>query len=138
MYLRKNGLGVENISKELLRRDINITKGAIGKWIYKGAKPFQQTIIKEIKPNSGLLNEGKSYILGVLSGDGYVTTSYRFGLNGFASKIAATTGPLIFGIISSLTGNQRIAIAAMAPYFIISFIIFYKIEDMPVLYNKND
>ena len=61
-----------------------------------------------------------------------------FGFNGFASKVAATTGPLIFGIISSLTGNQRIAIAAMAPYFIISFIIFYKIEDTPVLYGKNE
>ena len=52
-----------------------------------------------------------------------------FGFNGFASKVAATTGPLFFGIISSLTGSQRIAVAAIIPYFVISFFIFYKIED---------
>lgn len=52
-----------------------------------------------------------------------------FGFNGFASKIAATTGPLIFGIISSVTANQRIAVGFIIIYFIISFIIFAKIKD---------
>lgn len=52
-----------------------------------------------------------------------------FGFNGFASKIAATTGPFIFGVISSVTGNQRIAIATLIIYFLVSFLIFAKIND---------
>jgi UMF1 family MFS transporter len=52
-----------------------------------------------------------------------------FGFNGFASKIAATTGPVLFGIISTLTGSQRIAMLSLLPYFIISFIIFSKIPE---------
>jgi UMF1 family MFS transporter len=52
-----------------------------------------------------------------------------FGFNGFASKIAATTGPLIFGIISSITKNQRIAMGTLLIYFITSFLIFAKIKD---------
>jgi UMF1 family MFS transporter len=58
-------------------------------------------------------------------------TGEFFGFNGFANKVAAITGPLVFGIISSLTGNQRIAMAALLPYFIISFIIFYNIKEKP-------
>src|SRR3989344_846195 len=45
-----------------------------------------------------------------------------FGFNGFASKVAATTGPLVFGIISTLTSNQRIAMLSLIPYFILSFV----------------
>ena len=52
-----------------------------------------------------------------------------FGFNGFASKIAATTGPLIFGIISWITANQRLAMGTLLIYFIISFLIFAKIKD---------
>jgi len=52
-----------------------------------------------------------------------------FGFNGFASKIAATTGPLIFGVISVVTQNQRIAVGALLIYFVISFIIFWTIKD---------
>jgi UMF1 family MFS transporter len=52
-----------------------------------------------------------------------------FGFNGFASKIAATTGPLLFGIISSVTKNQRIAMGTLIIYFIISFLIFVRIKE---------
>ncbi len=52
-----------------------------------------------------------------------------FGFNGFASKVAATTGPVLFGVVSSVTANQRIAMIALLPFFIISFIIFYRIEE---------
>ncbi|MDI6737918.1 MAG: MFS transporter [Nanoarchaeota archaeon] len=52
-----------------------------------------------------------------------------FGFNGFASKVAATTGPLLFGIISSITSNQRIAMGSLIIYFVISFMIFAKIKD---------
>ncbi|MBU1152287.1 MFS transporter [Patescibacteria group bacterium] len=52
-----------------------------------------------------------------------------FGFNGFASKVAATTGPLLFGIISSITANQRIAMGTLIIYFVISFIIFARIKE---------
>ncbi len=52
-----------------------------------------------------------------------------FGFNGFANKVAAITGPLVFGIIATLTGNQRIAMLALLPYFIVSLIIFSKIKE---------
>jgi UMF1 family MFS transporter len=51
-----------------------------------------------------------------------------FGFNGFASKASAVTGPLIFGIISSLAG-QRIAMISLLPFFAIAFAIFYKIKE---------
>jgi UMF1 family MFS transporter len=52
-----------------------------------------------------------------------------FGFNGFASKVAATTGPLLFGIISTVTSNQRIAMGTLIIYFVISFLIFARIKD---------
>lgn len=52
-----------------------------------------------------------------------------FGFNGFASKIAATTGPLLFGTISTLTGNQRYAMLSLLPLFIVSFIIFLRVSE---------
>src|SRR3989344_2360859 len=52
-----------------------------------------------------------------------------FGFNGFASKIAATTGPVLFGAVSVATGNQRWAMAALIPFFVIAFVIFAKIKD---------
>jgi UMF1 family MFS transporter len=48
-----------------------------------------------------------------------------FGFNGFASRLSATTGPLVFGTVSVLTGSQRIAMLALLPFFIASFLIFY-------------
>ena len=52
-----------------------------------------------------------------------------FGFNGFASKISATLGPVIFGTVSYLTGNQRIAMFTLLPFFIISFILFLKTKE---------
>ncbi|MBI2427146.1 MAG: MFS transporter [Candidatus Kerfeldbacteria bacterium] len=52
-----------------------------------------------------------------------------FGFNGFASKIAATTGPVLFGAVSVATGNQRLAMAALIPFFVIAFIIFARIKE---------
>ena len=55
-----------------------------------------------------------------------------FGFNGFASKIAATTGPVLFGAVSVATGNQRIAMAALIPFLVIAFIIFARIKEEKV------
>lgn len=52
-----------------------------------------------------------------------------FGFNGFASKVSATTGPLVFGTISILTGNQRFAMIALLLFFIASFSIFSRISE---------
>ena len=52
-----------------------------------------------------------------------------FGFNAFASKVSATTGPVLFGLVSSITANQRIAMLALLPFFVISFIIFAKIKE---------
>lgn len=52
-----------------------------------------------------------------------------FGFNGFASRISAILGPVIFGSISSFTGNQRLAMLSLLPFFIISLIIFSKIKE---------
>ena len=52
-----------------------------------------------------------------------------FGFSGLMSKVSATTGPLIFGIVSSITGNQRFAMIALLPFFIISFFIFLKVKE---------
>jgi UMF1 family MFS transporter len=52
-----------------------------------------------------------------------------FGFNGFASKMAATTGPLIFGGISSFANNQRLAMLALLPFFVVSFVIFSRLEE---------
>jgi len=52
-----------------------------------------------------------------------------FGFNGFASKVAATIGPVVFGGISVLTGSQRLAMAALLPFFVVSFVIFSRIPE---------
>jgi len=52
-----------------------------------------------------------------------------FGFNGFASKISATTGPVIFGAVSAITGNQRIAMLALLPFFLIAFLIFSRLKE---------
>jgi len=51
-----------------------------------------------------------------------------FGFNAFASKAAAVLGPVVFGTISSLA-SPRLAMFALIPFFVISFVIFCKIEE---------
>jgi len=51
-----------------------------------------------------------------------------FGFNAFASKAAAVLGPVIFGVVSSVA-SPRLAMLALMPFFIISFMIFCKIEE---------
>lgn len=52
-----------------------------------------------------------------------------FGFNAFGSKISSVIGPILFGLISSITGNQRIAMASLIPFFVISFFIFLKVKE---------
>lgn len=52
-----------------------------------------------------------------------------FGFNGFAGKISATTGPIVFGAVSSFSGNQRLAVLTIVPFLIISFLLFLKTKE---------
>jgi len=81
MQLRKKGFGVKRIQEILIKENRLITKGATSKWIYRNAKPFQQVLINKVKESYQTLNESKAYILGVLCGDGWISTKYRIGLN---------------------------------------------------------
>ena len=73
--------GAKKISFFLSKQGINISRRAIEGWNYSGKKPFQEKILNFIKESSIILNEDKAYILGVLCGDGWITTKSRFGLN---------------------------------------------------------
>ncbi|MBI2667839.1 hypothetical protein HYX17_03675 [Candidatus Woesearchaeota archaeon] len=79
MRLRNNfNLGAKKISS-LSSENINI--GTISGWIYRNRKPFDEVIINKIPISSNILTKEKAYILGVLCGDGYVSTGYRVGLS---------------------------------------------------------
>lgn len=52
-----------------------------------------------------------------------------FGLWGFAGKGAYTLGPLVFGLISSTTGSQRIAILSTALFFVVGLIGMTRIRE---------
>jgi len=51
-----------------------------------------------------------------------------FGFNGFASKVSATTGPVLFGTVSVLA-TQRVAMLVLLPFFGLAFLIFWRIND---------
>jgi len=55
--------------------------------------------------------------------------SELFGFNALASKISATIGPPLFGLISVATGNQRLAMISIIIYFVIALILFYKAKE---------
>jgi UMF1 family MFS transporter len=59
----------------------------------------------------------------------YNKRSQFFGFNGFASKIAATTGPILFGTISVFAASQRTAMLVLIPFFVIAWIIFANVRE---------
>ncbi|HSU73204.1 MAG TPA: MFS transporter [Candidatus Binatia bacterium] len=56
-----------------------------------------------------------------------------FGFNGFASKLAATLGPLVFGVVSSVTANQRIAVLSLVLFFVGSFLVLLTVKERRTL-----
>jgi UMF1 family MFS transporter len=52
-----------------------------------------------------------------------------FGFYSFFGKSSAVVGPLVFGLVSYLTGNQRTAILTVGIFFIIGMIILSKVKD---------
>ena len=70
--LRKKGWSLTKIYSFLLNQGLDISYGAISDWIYTNKKPFQDKILSKINKQEEFLTEEKSYILGVLCGDGYI------------------------------------------------------------------
>lgn len=52
-----------------------------------------------------------------------------FGFYSFFGKSSAVIGPLVFGLVSYLSGNQRYAIISITFFFIVGFLILTKVED---------
>ncbi|HIK43252.1 MAG TPA: MFS transporter [Leptolyngbyaceae cyanobacterium M65_K2018_010] len=48
-----------------------------------------------------------------------------FGFHALVSKVSAIFGPLMFGLISTVTGNQRLAVLSLIPFFVVgSWVLF--------------
>ncbi len=52
-----------------------------------------------------------------------------FGFNGFATKVSAPTGLLVFGIVSSLFASQRLAMLTLLPFFAGAFLLFRTVPE---------
>lgn len=51
-----------------------------------------------------------------------------FGLNALVSKMSAIVGPLVFGVISSTTGNQRLAMASLLVFFVLGGVALNQVK----------
>ena len=56
-----------------------------------------------------------------------------FGFYSFFGKSSAVVGPLVFGLVSFLSGDQRIAIISIAFFFIVGLLILTKVKDPKVV-----
>ncbi len=61
-----------------------------------------------------------------------------FGFYSFFGKSSAVIGPLVFGLVSYLSGNQRYAIISIAFFFIVGFLILTKVNDQTNKQNLAD
>ena len=52
-----------------------------------------------------------------------------FGFYSFFGKSSAVVGPLVFGMVSFLSGSQRIAILSVGVFFVIGMLILSKVKD---------
>jgi UMF1 family MFS transporter len=64
---------------------------------------------------SGLIPDGKE--------------AEMFGFYSFCGKTSSIMGPLVFGYVSSATGNQRLAVVAIASFFIVGGILLARVRD---------
>jgi len=55
-----------------------------------------------------------------------------FGFYSFFGKSSAVVGPLVFGMVSFLSGSQRIAILSVGAFFVIGMLILSKVKDPDV------
>jgi UMF1 family MFS transporter len=55
-----------------------------------------------------------------------------FGFYSFFGKSSAVVGPLVFGLVSYISGSQRLAIISIAFFFIVGLLILTKVKDPQV------
>jgi len=58
-----------------------------------------------------------------------------FGFYSFFGKSSAVIGPLVFGLVSFLSGNQRLAIISIAFFFIVGLLILTKVKDPKIIHD---
>lgn len=59
-----------------------------------------------------------------------------FGFYSLFGKSSAVVGPLVFGLVSFLSGSQRIAIISIAFFFIVGLLILTKVKDPQIASNE--
>ena len=55
-----------------------------------------------------------------------------FGFYGLFEKTSTILGPLTFGLVSWLTGNQRYAVISILIFFVAGYLLFRKVKENPV------
>jgi len=56
-----------------------------------------------------------------------------YGFYALVGKFSAILGPLVFGIVSSVTGNQRLAILSVAIFFIAGFFLLKRVKTPEII-----
>lgn len=59
-----------------------------------------------------------------------------FGFYSFFGKSSAVVGPLVFGLVSYLSGNQRYAIISIGFFFLIGLLILLKVNDPKIIIDS--
>jgi len=59
-----------------------------------------------------------------------------FGFYSFFGKSSAVIGPLVFGLVSYISGSQRLAIISIAFFFLFGLLILIKVRDPKVLTDR--
>jgi len=54
-----------------------------------------------------------------------------FGLYGLFAKLSSITGPLVFGLISSITGSQRLAMSVVILFLAAGLIVIIPVKENP-------
>lgn len=60
-----------------------------------------------------------------------------FGFYSFFGKSSAIIGPLVFGLVSYISGNQRLAIISIGFFFIVGLLILTKVQDPQISKTKS-
>lgn len=60
-----------------------------------------------------------------------------FGFYSFFGKSSAIIGPLVFGLVSFISGNQRLAIISIGFFFIVGLLILTKVQDPQISKSKS-
>jgi UMF1 family MFS transporter len=60
-----------------------------------------------------------------------------FGFYSLFEKTSTILGPLTFGLVSWLTGNQRYAVVSILIFFVAGYLLFRKVKENPVPGSRN-